>query len=358
MNKLNFLERATLLGHDTAALQAGQEQYSEISIPDIDSFKALLHHGDGQAQEASTSIQSQQVLTTATPPSSTDEPMSLTQKMQQYVHSNGALSQADRAAMSSLFPMKVMAVSAQSITIDKPTAWGVTSNPILLNYGTVTLQDTGVINILGAPATITMDNFIRMGNAPTTMGDINILGVRGIDGYVGGRGPDGPDGMPNCNGGNGGYGGFGSNASDGLPSQEATINIVQSIQCSSPIIVYTSSGAGGNGGNGGPGGHGGNGGSASPFPTRGGDGGHGGDGGRGGTSPNAMGNVMVYVNIASINDITSISVNTPPGSGGTGGSAGDPGSGTGRSGDKGADGADGQPGANTGIAAKVFIRPY
>ncbi len=357
MNKLNFLERAALLGHDTAALQAGQEQYSEISVPDIDSFKALIHNGVGNEQPPEESTTAQTAVTVM-PDSSTDEPISITQKMQQYVHNNGSLSQADRAALSSFFPMKVMAVSAQSATINSPTTWGVASQPILLNYGTVTLQDTGVINIQGVPTTITMDSFVRMGNAPTTMGDINILGIRGIDGMLGGQGPTGPNGMPNCNGGNGGYGGYGSDARDGLPSQEATINIVQSIQCSSPIVVYTSSGAGGTGGNGGAGGNGGNGGSASPIPTRGGDGGNGGNGGRGGTSPDAKGNVMVYVNSAYLNNIRSVAVNTPPGSGGIGGAGGAPGSGSGQAGDKGPKGQDGPSGGHTGIAAKVFIRPY
>lgn len=357
MNKLTFLERAAILGHDTKALEAGQQQFSEISIPDIDSFKTLVHYGECNEAVGLESTQSN-MQTGSAPASSTDEPMSITQKMHQFVHNNGSLSQADKAAMSNFFPMKVMAVSAMSATIDSPTTWGTSTQPILLNYGTVTLKDTGVINIQGVAATITMDNFVRMGNAPTTMGDINILGINGVDGYVGGAGPDGPSGMPNCNGGNGGYGGWGSDARDGLPSQEATINIVQSIQCSSPIIVYTSSGAGGNGGNGGRGGHGGNGGSASPIPTIGGDGGNGGNGGRGGISPNAIGNVMVYVNIGSINNVRSVSVNTPPGNGGIGGVGGDPGTGSGRAGNKGSKGQDGQSSTNTGIAAKVYIRPY
>jgi hypothetical protein len=357
MNKLNFLERAALLGHDTAALQAGQQQFSEISVPDIDSFKALIHNGDSneQAREESTMAQA---TVTAMPYSSTDEPMPIAQKMHAYVHNNGSLSQADRAALSSFFPMKVMAVSAMSANINSPTTWGVESQPILLNYGTVTLQDTGVINIQGVPTTITMDNFVRMGNAPTTMGDINILGIRGIDGMPGGPGPTGPNGMPNCNGGSGGYGGYGSDAMDGRPSQEATINIVRSIQSSSPIVVYTSSGAGGNGGNGGKGGNGGNGGSASPIPTYGGNGGNGGGGGRGGSSPDAQGNVMVYVNSAYTNNVKSVSVNTPPGAGGIGGDGGAGGSGSGQSGQKGAKGPDGPAGGHTGIAAKVYIRPY
>ena len=356
MNKLNFLERAAKLGHNVSALEAGQEQESELTIPDIDSLKALFHNSDSSIGQAEMSTIAQTQVSTQ-PSSSVDEPVSLTHKMQAFLHNNGPLSESDRAMMGSIFPIKIKAVSIPSVTINSPTILGASQQPTLLNYGTITLTDTGIITVQGVSIVLNIDNFIRMGNPPATMGDINILGIKGMDGVPGMKGGNGPDGGPNGNGGNGANGQFGSHATDGLPSQEAIINIIQSVQSSSPIIVYTSTGAGGRGGNGGGGGNGGSGGSASPYPTHGGNGGNGGGGGNGGSSPNANGNVMVYVNSNYINSINGVSVDTPAGLGGDGGPGGLGGSGS-YPGQKGDTGAVGYPGSTSGKSANIIIRPY
>lgn len=355
MVKSNFYEWAAKMGHDAAALDAGQELSSELTINDVDSLKTLLQDGrrlvEPMAEEARAAFGE-------LPPADDDSETAVQQRVNHFIYGNCELTEAHKAAANAtLFPMKVLCISAKNKVVDQPLTLCASQQRMLVNYDTLALNDSACIIAKSTPLSLTMATLVRTGNAPATMGDINILGIRGQDGINGPSGFNGTNGNTGQSGTPGSSGAFGTNGTNGQPSLVAVVNITQSIQSPRPVIVYTTSGAGGNGGNGGAGGNGGNAGSMMWDPPHGGNGGNGGGGGYGGNGVDSIGNTMIYVAAPYINNVTAVRVAAPPGKGGKGGAGGKAGSGA-QNGQPGSNGTDGGDGTATGNPGLIIIRPY
>lgn len=357
-----FEARAARLGHDIAALQASQTITTEITVRNIDDFKSLVD--DGQSAAAKQE-RANDLFGTLPEVAGTTE-ADLQQRANHYIWGSTTLSQTDRDALASSYPIQLVATSAVDQVYNAPTTLGISQPPRIFNYATVTLNEGANISIYNTTLYYMMDTIVRNGNPPAGQYDINILGVNGLNGINGNAGFNGPSVGPLQNGIPGGNGGMGSNGQPGLASMMAMITITQSIQNNngSPLAIYTASGTGGDGGNGGNGGDGGAPGEDSTgLQLQGGNGGNGGNGGEGGNAASAFQNVLVYVNPDYLNNVTGLRTDiAAAGRGGIGGKGGKGANGnpasTDFNGHDGKNGTDGNPGLFPGKNALIVIRPY
>ena len=395
-----FQERVAKLGLGDPKTWPGEEIDALITVNDIDRLKDILDVG---LPEAARDAHMKALFEGVTVGS--DRESRLLHRVHDYVFGNGTLSSEDRQLIGSAFPLEMEVKVAEDKTINTPVNLGTSTSPVIVNYGTLTMNQGGFLYVENTLLTLTVDTLVRNGNTGvSSAGDFNIMGVIGKTGTPGttpGTPGQAQSGAPgNCSsagiagsgGGNGStgatgtIGGPGAPGGDGLPSMPATITINKEIKLGTgvpQIIVRTMSGPGGYGGPGGTGGTGGQGGNGGNGVTCGctgnsggsggigGTGGQGGNGGAGGNGVDAAGNVTVFVPAAEVNKIVPIGVPAQPGNGGAAGAGGSGGAGGGASsggkhnsggpaGGKGADGPQGSPGPRgtvTGKAAQVNVQP-
>ncbi|MEQ1955433.1 hypothetical protein [Mesorhizobium sp. CN2-181] len=370
-----------------------------ITVKDVDQLRHVLdlgHSDEGRAAHFSSLFGG----------ISTDGD-ELIQRVQEYVLGNGALTEADRAAVAKAFPLNiyVSADPAGPLTIDAPydlsTSDGSTRVAIFTD---VTMNPGGYFICSATPLQFTCSTLTRVG-AGGAAGDFNILGKTGADiqapggqsapgqaqngasGQCSSAGIAGQGGGNGSTGAAGATGASGGRGNDGVASQMATITITGAVTTpqGQQILVASRSGTGGTGQPGGPGqpgGQGGNGGNGVSCGCTGngggtggpgGSGGNGGPGGPGGNGVNASANVVVSALATEIPKILQggVTAEVPFGNGGAGGSpaAGGPGGGGssggknnnggsgGGTGGAGATGSQGDPGTVRGQPAKVIIQP-
>lgn len=331
--------------------------------------------------------------------------LQLSRKLVEHIYCGQDLSDGDRAAVDTAFPLDVNVISIPEKTIS--TEWNLNEETptglVLVSVGTLTINDGGTVTIANRQLDLTVDHLVRNGTAlPGGRGEFNILGIDGAQGtkpdaakapgqagsgnpgncssagIAGAAGEKGTPGEPGSKGAEGGKGG------GGKPSLPAIMRFTTSVTATGRIKVLTHSGAGGKGGEGGQGsmggqgGNGGNGvtcgctGNAGGSGASGGRGGTGGTGGPGGNGADAEGNIIVWVPANAISKFDS-PVRLPAhageggdpglrGEGGAGGKAGSGGKhndggsagGPGAVGDPGTRGPDGQ---HNGTPAEIYILP-
>jgi len=397
-----FIKMANQLGHSIEDLQAGKEIHTAISIPDVDALRSLLRNdlpsstieGPEDAGElANLYLQSEE---------DDISEAAILGRVSAFIYDDVPLSDADRLRIQHLFPMELTALSADSKTINSPWTVGNSQSLVVINLGTLNMENGSCIYCIHTPLQFTVDNFVRNGAPPSgTAFDIGILGVTGGTGGTGNAGgtggSGGSGGVGTCSspgiagdaggrgqtGSIGATGGVGDTGLDGLASLNAYITINQQISGTPGIItVFTKSGAGGTGGTGGTGGAGGTGGPGGAGKTcgcegtNGGPGGVGGNGtvgGTGGTGGNGVpgGNVIITVPGGQTSKIMPLpALLALPGKGGAGGGGGakgpaGSGAGGGKRASSGGGGGEGTPGtqgpqgptgANTGATGTIFVK--
>ncbi|WP_442582282.1 hypothetical protein ACSBOB_10190 [Mesorhizobium sp. ASY16-5R] len=370
-----------------------------VTVKDIDQLRHVLdlgHSAEGRAAHFSSLFG--EVAVEGDP---------LIQRVQEYVLGNGTLTDADRAATATAFPLKIYVSTdpAGPLTIDAPydlsTSDGSTRVAIFTD---VTMNQGGYFICSATPLQFTCSTLTRVGSGGAA-GDFNILGKTGADipapggqaapgqAQNGASGQCSSAGIAGSGGGNGSTGAAGATGAqggrgnDGIPSQMATITITGTVTTpqGQQILIASRSGTGGNGQPGGPGqpgGQGGNGGNGVSCGCTGngggtggpgGPGGNGGAGGPGGNGVNASANVVVSALSTEIPKILQGGVTAdvpfgnggaggPPAAGGTGGGGSSGGKNNnggsgGGAGGTGATGAPGGPGTTRGTAAKVIVQP-
>jgi hypothetical protein len=392
---VGYLERAQIIGHDVSRLQKGETLSSTVQIDSLDKFKALFAGDSTAAQRADFSKQA-----AALPGGAPfhDETMA---RLVDYVYGTGTLSAADAEASKKMFPLKVTAVSASTVTIDTDREYGPSVAPVVINAGTLIFAD-GSITVMNTVLSVSADTLqVNSGGAkPYHIGVLGAPGAIGTTGTVGltaaGQAPAGrnsyppapgtcqgsPNGGPGSSGATGGIGGPGGPGNPGLSSLPAQIFIAE-FDTSQPnkFVIFTQSGSGGQGGLGGTGGagqQGGNGGHGCESGCEGTNGGNGGQGGTGGQGGNggsggngASGSpIAIIFPQAAKSYLATTSAVAPAGAGGLPGPSGSGGAGgaagwggkhhsDGSAGATGADGSPGQAGPDgtvTGVPGNFNIK--
>lgn len=395
-----FEERVIKLGLGDPTHWLCEEIDALIIVESVDDLKEMLDLGNDQAtREAQV-----KALFEGVAPGN-DQDSAFLRRVHEFVFGGAQLSDEDRKAVDSAFPLEVSVVAAPDKKINSRWDLGKSTSPVVVNIGTLTIEQGGYITIENTVLTFNVDTIVRNGNTGSgNLGDFNILGVAGANGSTGptpaapgqaqsgnpgscsSAGIAGPGGGNGSTGATGTVGGPGTKGGDGLPSMPATITINKGIQLgpnASQIIIRTQSGPGGAGGvggtgaKGGKGGNGGNGvrcgctGNSGGSGGQGGKGGDGGTGGAGGNGVDAIGNIIVNVPAQFANQIVPIPVPAQPGPGGAagaGGSGGDGGSGgsggkhnsggsNGGSGGSGGPGQQGPGGTQVGKPAVINVQP-
>jgi hypothetical protein len=370
-NKLNFYERAALLGHDADQLRAGKTVTTPFTVASLDELTKFI-----------------EALGTSNPDDAGAFGGDLGARVRQHVLGGRKLSHAEQAQIAHLFPMQLQAVSGSEFSLNYEYKVPISQTPAPFNYGKLTFENGGNYLVQNTPFLLTADEVVVSGTTPDKS-HFNILGFDAKQGDDGKKGPDGGDGG---NGGDGSCSNRGSDAGGGDdgktghngdhgdvagPTLDATITISQSLSGSSPLTIFTRSGNGGKGGTGGEGGTGGKGGKGGDGKTCGcsgtsggnggkaGNGGDGGDGGDGSDAVDALGTITLVLPKGTPKTAYSTSsaraVNGTAGDRGAAGKPGDPGeggsagknSGSGGKGGKGTPGNDGNRGKNaTGTGGK------
>ncbi|MGL5891389.1 MAG: hypothetical protein ACRC3B_15980, partial [Bacteroidia bacterium] len=264
MAKLDFYQRAEKLGHSVDALKKGLTINSVVSVPNVETLREIYDDG----LEAHERDAREQAMFGHIPVTSAADDMStagITRRVQAHVYGNSPLSDADRKAIQGAFPMSIMAVSSEDQTWTGLTNLGVSTSPVILNYGTLTMADQSYAVIQNTSLSLTADALVRQGTAPSSQSDFNILGVTGANGGQGATGSTGSNGTNgkngNCSsagiagdsgqngttGGTGGIGVYGYNGGNGLPSLSANITFATGFTGATNITVFTQSGNGGTG---------------------------------------------------------------------------------------------------------------
>jgi len=394
-----FEERLAKLGLGDPSNWLCDEIDALITVESVDDLKEILDFGfEKAAREAHVKALFEGVA------QSSDNESALLRRVHDFIFGSAELSPDDRKLVDAAFPLEVGIMAAPDKKINSQWHLGKSTSPVVVNVGTLTIEQSGYITIENTLLNFNVDTIIRNGTTGSTVGDFNILGVAGAAGTTGPT-PDAPGQAQNGNPGNcssagiagsgggngttgavGTIGGVGTDGKDGLPSMPATINITKGVQLgpnASQIVIKTMSGAGapggagGTGSKGGKGGNGGNGvscgctGNSGGSGGQGGKGGPGGVGGPGGNAVDAAGNIIVNVPAQFANMFVPLPVTAQPGTGGAagaGGSGGDGGSGgsggkhnsggsSGGSGAPGDPGTRGPGGTQTGKPATVLIQP-
>lgn len=396
MNQKNFLERAEQLGHSLERLQKGHKISTVISVPNVEELKALLDDG---SNEESKQLKSSRLFDGI---SDEGPEARILKKVYSYVYGNGSLDENDHKELSHIFPIDVLATSAADETYKGWKNLGVSQLNVIVNIGTLTMEDQSYVTVQNSTLTFTVDKLIRQGSAPAGKADFSVLGLAGKNGGIadkgedGGKGDDGKGG--NCSsagiagdsgqngvgGGTGKVGNTGPAGTVGLPSMPAIINIKNSLEVNGQFTILSESGSGGAGGVGGVGGKGGKGGkggdgascgctgSGAGNGATGGTGGDGGVGGKGANGADAAGNVIVNVHSDYLSKVQGLKKDPIIGLGGYGGAggAGGDGGGKGSGGKHNSNGSDGSKGGSgnkgaiggdgtyAGKSAVVDIRAY
>jgi hypothetical protein len=367
-----FLKRATELGQDIEKLKKGETIDQVIKVDNIANLKLLLN-GNTPANVSKTK-----------PVSANKNAITIAEKAHDYVFFDSPLTDGDLAQLKSIFPVSIRTISAQDKTLQPGEVWdlGTSTNPVVVNLGTLTMQPGSSIKIANTVLDMTVNTLVVNSGDSTNPYDMGIFGVKGItppqvgpvkdadNGAVGSSGTCGPGGgVPGDNGGTGGKGttGYVGNTGyvggNGLPSLTAIIMLGN---INGNFKISTRSGDGGQGGQGGVGGKGGTGGTGGKGATcgctntnggkggNGGDSGNGGVGGKGGDATDGN-NIYVIVPKGQSGKIIQIIGTANGGPGGPGGPAGSPGAkgvggkGGGASGcPTGSTGANGDTGQNVG----------
>jgi hypothetical protein len=394
---MTFAERAAKLGLGNPNMSPGEMIDALLTVDSIDHLKDIFDQG-GSVDARNTHVQA----LFAGVAQGRDAESALLRSVHQYVFGNAELSDEDRATVAPAFPLTVRAITASDKVVDGQWDLGISGTPVVLNIGTLTINQGGFITIENTALSLTVDNLVRNGNTGNAAGDFNIFGNPGTAAGPGaspsppGQAQNGAPGTCSSGGvaagggGNGStgatgtVGGVGGTGGTGLPSLPAIITITSSISgTASQITIHTASGAGGAGGPGGTGAAGGQGGNGGDGVTcactgnsggtggQGGTGGAGGQGGPGGNAVDAAGNVTVSVPAQFAGMIVPISLVVQPGAGGAGGAGGPGGAGGGGSsggkhndggsggsvGAPGASGSAGQAGTQIGKPATIIVQP-
>jgi hypothetical protein len=394
---MTFTERAAKLGFVNPNMLPGERIDMLITVDTLDNLKKIFDQG-GSVDARNAHVHA----LFAGVAQGSDAESVLLRSVHQYVFGNAELSDEERAMVASAFPLTVRSIAAPDMTIDSQYDLGTSGTPVVLNIGTLTINQGGFITIENTALSLTVDNLVRNGNTGNAAGDINIFGSPGTAAGAGaspsppGQAQNGAPGTCSSagvaagGGGNGStgatgtVGGVGGTGGNGLPSLPATITITSSITgTASQITISTGSGSGGAGGPGGTGAAGGQGGNGGDGVTcgctgnsggtggQGGTGGAGGQGGPGGNAVDAAGNVTVSVPAQFAGMIVPISLVVQPGAGGAGGPGGPGGAGGGGSsggkhngggsgggvGAPGAPGSAGQAGTQIGKPATIIVQP-
>lgn len=349
----NYLERAKLLGHDVEKLKAGETIRSVVTISSLEQFKDLFANG--------LSVEQRQAFAQNIGAMKGPFGSASFMRLMNYVYGEGSLTADDTDFAQKIFPIKVQAVSASTVTIDTDQVIGPSGAPSAINASQL-IFDGGSITVQNTVFGLTADT-LTIKSGGTKQYHVGILGCPGTVGSTGATGSSftGPaangsnasaptpgictgasDGGNGSNGQVGGTGGTGGLGGPGLPSLAANITIGSYASSSTaPFVVYTRSGSGGQGGTGGTGGagqQGGNGGNGCDSGCEGTDGGNGGNGGQGGTGgqggnggPGTDGfPTTISFPAAAKSNLQTLSQSAPPGAGGNGGqggAGGQPGSG-------------------------------
>jgi hypothetical protein len=356
-NKLNFWERAAMLGHSIEDLKAGKAVTSEVVIDNMAQFKRFVEAGmtpqqmEELAQDLFGNIP-------ATDPKTHANECEIIRRVEGYLYGVAPLYEEDEERTKHIFPMVIGALSQETFVVDKGYDLGTGGNLGVVNHETMEFRDGGYYVLYNKGLTFMVDTLIRNGGGAGEFYDINILGATGATGdpgsqpSPGGGGTGGKKGTcrsPGIAGNNGEtgergltgvVGGAGGTGNDGRPSLGATITISKGLTGSKlPLQIYTRSGAGGPGGaggkgaTGGPGGRGGDGETCGCQGTNGGPGGPGGHGGTGGTGGaggngvDASANIVVIVPEGQTDRFVGVTASAPAGKGGNGGPGGGAGGG-------------------------------
>jgi hypothetical protein len=370
----NFLKRAAELGQDAQKLKNGQTIDQIIKVDSLTKLKSLLNDGSPA-----------KVSKTKPTIAAKNASLSIAEKVHDHIFFDSPLTDSDMTHLKSIFPVDVRTISAENKTLQPGEVWdlGTSTNPVIVNLGTLTMQPGSSIKIANAVIDMVVDTLVMNSGSLTAPYDLGIFGVTGIkppqaepikdadNGAEGSGGTCGPGGgVPGDNGGTGktgqtGYdGNTGIVGGNGFPSLTSIIklgNITGNFRISTCSGNGGQGGQGGVGGNGGVGGKGGKGATCGCTNTNGGAGGNGGNsgnggiGGKGGDATDGN-NIYVIIPKGQTGKIIQINATANGGAGGIGGPAGKPGAkgvggkGGGASGcPSGSTGSNGKDGQNTGI---------
>jgi len=385
---MDYLERAQLLGQDTSALKLGKTITSTVTVNSLADFKKIFG-SDITANQRTAFVSKEEV-----------EPSPLNNLMNN-VFGEQELTEEDNTFAKQIFPVKLQAVSAANLTINKDLVIGPSAAPTVYNVNLLTFAG-GSLTVESTAFQLHANQVIvnSPGGKPYSLG---ILGTKvatqpgtGAPGpsYAGPAGAGASSNVPspgictgaraagNGNPGRAGHeGGTGHHGANGLPSMPANIVINAYDQSTGqPLKVFTQSGPGGDGGPGGPGGpgqtggKGGNGCNSGCEGTNGGNGNTGGTGGTGGFGGNGGNgvngnNVTISFPAAQKSLLQTSTAPALPGKPGQGGTPGQPGAGggpgaggkhasngsPGGQGGPGSPGNPGQPGTKTGTAGTFLL---
>jgi hypothetical protein len=367
-----FLQKASLIGHDQASLLNGEEITTYFQLHNFPIVR--------QALSNATDEQHRKRL-----PFFFSHAHELRAKLGQGKHDRGEavlfagapIAEQDAKGINRHFPICLKGISILHKVIPAGETWDLTMPQhiwnlgemeelyTLVNIGTLVLEEGAKVVIRGNVFSLLCQQLITLGNATTgidyqvgimptpfsvdfghgpqngTHGKDGLDGLGGLDGLPGivetsvlgqwipeqtvGRlyGTDGAHGEHGTDGGKGRNGGM-------CKLAEITIRSLQG-----RLHVFSQAGAGGNGGDGGQGGQGGRGGNGMPgldgFNSKipgghGGHGGHGGNAGRGGNAGHGGLASNIYLNVPDV-AIGQIRMTATDAVGGIGGNSGHPGSG-------------------------------
>jgi len=128
--EMNFIDRTKLLGHDTTNLKDGETISSTVVVNSIEDFRTLFGSDADDAARAAFSAAMNEQLE---PVAIRMIPQAALTRFIDYVYGNGHLSHNDKLLADSIFPIKITAVSAKTLTITTDEEYGPSAPPYLLN---------------------------------------------------------------------------------------------------------------------------------------------------------------------------------------------------------------------------------
>ena len=261
----DFWSIAEALGHTSALKSSGGEVRTRIKPESLPHLRSLLSRASDEEREARGAYFFDRDHVKARQ----DRPEGHHDRAHAYLFADGELPQHP-AIDAYLEHLDLEAVSVQNKTLAPDEVWdlGTSTNPVVLNLGTLTMGPGARIEIRNSILSLTCQTLIREsgGGSGSANYDIGILGVQPAEpevasqGGTGGVGTTGKEGTCKCsdtepehNGGVGGLGGTGGEGSpgvqglDGLPGLRADITI-RDLQGS--LAIMSRGGDGGKGGQG------------------------------------------------------------------------------------------------------------
>ena len=131
---MGYLERAQLVGHDGPRLKSGETIRSTVLIDSIDKFKAIFAAASAPEQRAEFSRTIETMPWGAQFGNFPDAPMT---RLLSHIFGDGDLTAADAEFANSLFPLKINAVSGQTVTVSTAIVYGPSGPPTVVNVGTL-----------------------------------------------------------------------------------------------------------------------------------------------------------------------------------------------------------------------------